>query len=80
MIAAAATIFEGRAVPSWQRDGLASEGCAALIESAWERGAETVIAHTLADLTPSLRVLEKLGFSSAESAEPGALGFALRRS
>jgi RimJ/RimL family protein N-acetyltransferase len=67
-------------VPSWQRRGLATEASRALIESAWGRGAEVVLAHTLPHLTPSIRVLEKLGFAAAESSEDGVLAFALRRS
>lgn len=33
-------------VPSWQRRGLATEACRVLIESAWERDAEVIVAHT----------------------------------
>jgi RimJ/RimL family protein N-acetyltransferase len=50
-------------VPSWQRRGVATEASRALIEAAWSRGAEVVVAHTLPDLKPSIRVLEKLGFA-----------------
>jgi ribosomal-protein-alanine N-acetyltransferase len=66
-------------VPSWQRQGLATEACRALIESAWQRGAETVIAHTLSDLEPSLGVLRTLGFVPCESREPDAVAFELRQ-
>jgi RimJ/RimL family protein N-acetyltransferase len=66
-------------VPSWQRRGLATEACRALIESAWRRGAGTVVAHTLEGLEPSIGVLRKLGFAPADSLEPGVLAFALRR-
>jgi RimJ/RimL family protein N-acetyltransferase len=66
-------------VPSWQRQGLATEASHALIEAAWDRGAEVVVAHTLPELKPSIRVLEKLGFAASESSEPGELAFALRR-
>jgi RimJ/RimL family protein N-acetyltransferase len=66
-------------VPSWQRRGLATEASRALIEAAWRRGAEVVVAHTLPHLTPSIRVLEKLGFAASESPEPGVLAFTLRR-
>ena len=67
-------------VPSWQRHGLATEASHALIEAAWERGAEVVVVHTLPDLKPSIRVLQKLGFAASQSSEPGVLAFALRRS
>ena len=66
-------------VPSWQRLGLATEGCRALIEAAWERGAEVVVAHTLEHLEPSIGVLRKLGFQRAESSEPDVLEFRLCR-
>ena len=66
-------------VPSWQRRGLATEASRALIEEAWGRGAEVVVAHTLPDLKPSIRVLEKLGFVASESSEPDVLAFVLRR-
>lgn len=66
-------------VPSCQRRGLATEASRALIEAAWGRGAEVVVAHTLPDLKPSISVLEKLGFAASESSEPDILTFALRR-
>ena len=66
-------------VPSWQRRGLATEGCRALIEAAWERGAEVVVAHTFEHLVPSIAVLRKLGFERAGSSEPDVLEFRLRR-
>ena len=66
-------------VPSWQRRGLATEASRALIEAAWSRGAKVVVAHTLPDLKPSIRVLQKLGFAASESSEPDVLAFALRR-
>ena len=66
-------------VRSWQRHGFATEASRALIEAAWRRGAELVVAHTLPRLEPSIRVLEKLGFEPAESTEPGVLAFELRR-
>ncbi|MBV9416513.1 MAG: GNAT family N-acetyltransferase [Solirubrobacterales bacterium] len=66
-------------VPSWQRQGLATEACLALIESAWRRGATAVVAHTLDGLEPSIGVLRKLGFVASASSEPGALAFTLRR-
>ena len=66
-------------VPSWQQRGLATEACQALIESAWERGAMVIVAHTFSHLQPSIRVLHKLGFAPSEPSEPGVLAFTLRR-
>jgi RimJ/RimL family protein N-acetyltransferase len=66
-------------VPSWQRQGLATEASQALIDAAWAQGAEVIVAHTLPELKPSIRVLEKLGFAASESSEPDVLAFALRR-
>jgi RimJ/RimL family protein N-acetyltransferase len=66
-------------VPSWRRRGLATEACEALVEAAWRRGAEAVVAHTLPELAPSRRVLEKVGFAPSEATEPGVLAFTLRR-
>ena len=66
-------------VPSWRRRGLATEASRALIEAAWGCGAEAVVAHTLPHLTPSIRVLQELGFAASESSEPDVLAFVLRR-
>jgi RimJ/RimL family protein N-acetyltransferase len=66
-------------VPSWRRQGLATEACLALIESAWRRGATEVVAHTLAGLEPSIGVLRKLGFVASVSSDPDVLAFTQRR-
>jgi [ribosomal protein S5]-alanine N-acetyltransferase len=66
-------------VPSWQRRGLATEACRALIESAWERGASVVVAHTVEHLEPSIGVLRKLGFERSESDAADVLEFRLGR-
>ena len=66
-------------VPSWRRRGLATEACEALVEAAWQRGADVVLAHTLPHLEPSIGLLRKLGFAPSERPEPGVLAFALRR-
>jgi RimJ/RimL family protein N-acetyltransferase len=66
-------------VPTWQRRGLATAAARALIESAWARGVEMIVARTLPQLEPSIRVLHKLGFAPSESGEPGVLAFVLRR-
>ena len=58
---------------------LATEACRALVEAAWRRGADAVVAHTLPHLEPSRRVLEKLGFKTSEPPEPGVLAYMLRR-
>ena len=64
-------------VPSWQRRGIATEAVSGLVAAARKRGADTVIAHTLPGLVPSIGVLEKLGFVPAESPAPGVIGFRL---
>lgn len=69
-------------LPSCQRRGLATEASRGLIESAWERGAEVIVAHTFGHLEPSIGVLRKLGFAPSEPSdlsEPGLLAFTLRR-
>ena len=66
-------------VPSWQRQGLATEACLELIETAWRRGATEVVAHTLDGLEPSIGVLRKLGFVASVSSEPDVLAYSLRR-
>jgi RimJ/RimL family protein N-acetyltransferase len=50
-------------VPSEQRQGYATEAVAALIDRAREiPGVRRIIGETLPHLTPSIRVMEKLGF------------------
>lgn len=66
-------------VASWRRRGIATEATGALVETACQRGAEVVVAHTLPHLEASIGVLRKLGFEPAESPDPGVLAFALRR-
>ena len=66
-------------VPSYQRRGIASEATQGIIDAAWERGAQRVVAHTLPVLPPSIAVLVKLGFRPAEPREPGVLAFTLER-
>jgi RimJ/RimL family protein N-acetyltransferase len=62
-------------VPSWRRRGIATEATRGLLDAARARGATTAIAHTLPHLTPSIGVLEGLGFTPAEPPEPGVLAF-----
>ena len=65
----------------FQRRGLATEATAALVRWAFSHPrVELVIAHTLAELTPSIRVLEKLGFSERGTPlEEGAIRFEVTR-
>jgi RimJ/RimL family protein N-acetyltransferase len=66
-------------VEAHQRNGYAPEAVRGLI--AWARAnanVTRVIAHTFPDLKPSIRVLEKCGFSFAgEGAEAGTIKFEL---
>ena len=66
-------------VPSWQRQGIATQASRALVEAAWQRGATVIRAETLPHLEASIGVLRKLGFAPSEPREPGVLAFALRR-
>lgn len=69
-------------IPEYQRLGLASEAVGALLGWAFAHAVITrVTAHTLPDLTPSIRVLEKLGFSGpVPGEESGTIRFELPRS
>jgi ribosomal-protein-alanine N-acetyltransferase len=50
--------------PAWERRGLATMAARALVEEAFaSEEVSAVIAHTLAQPGPSVRVLEKAGFS-----------------
>jgi ribosomal-protein-alanine N-acetyltransferase len=62
-----------------QKQGYATEAARALIERAFSRAdVDTVTAQTLPDLTPSLRVLERLGFRFVGAgSEDGAVRYAL---
>jgi [ribosomal protein S5]-alanine N-acetyltransferase len=66
-------------VESQHRRGLAPEACEALI--AWasrDARVHRVIAHTLPELRPSIRVLEKLGFALVgPGEEPGSILYEL---
>jgi ribosomal-protein-alanine N-acetyltransferase len=63
-----------------QRNGYATEVVRALVAWAFSHPEiERVVAHTLPDLIPSIRVLEKNGFIAAEPLEPEAIMFELRR-
>jgi RimJ/RimL family protein N-acetyltransferase len=63
-----------------QGNGYASEVVSALVEWAFTHPeVERVVAHTLPELTASVRVLEKNGFTPAEPLEPDAIMFELKR-
>jgi RimJ/RimL family protein N-acetyltransferase len=46
----------------WRGQGLAKEAIGALVENAWRRGAQTIVAHTDPQNTASLGVLRACGF------------------
>ena len=51
-------------MPAFHRQGFATEACEALLDWAFSHGEVTkVIGHTLEGLTPSIGVMEKLGFT-----------------
>ena len=51
-------------MPAFHRQGFATEACEALLEWAFSHDqVTTVIGHTLESLTPSIGVMEKLGFA-----------------
>ncbi|MFN7960762.1 MAG: GNAT family N-acetyltransferase [Thermoanaerobaculia bacterium] len=68
-------------VPAAQGRGLATEAVAALVDWAFGHNeVRVVLAHTLPDNRPSLRVLEKLGFrSDGPGIESGTVRFLLER-
>jgi RimJ/RimL family protein N-acetyltransferase len=68
-------------LPAYQRRGFANEGVGALIEWALAHDEVTrVIAHTLPDLTPSIGVLTKLGFTfTGPGSEEGTIRYDLPR-
>lgn len=66
-------------VESLHRQGLAPEACEALIVwASRDSRVKRVLAHTLPELRPSIRVLEKLGFKRVgPGEEPGSILFEL---
>lgn len=68
-------------VPTLQGHGYATEATGALVDRAFEDPAVTrVVATTLPHLTPSIRVVEKLGFARSDVApEPGVIAFVRSR-
>jgi [ribosomal protein S5]-alanine N-acetyltransferase len=64
-----------------QRHGYASEAVRALVQRAFTHaGARSVIAHTLPELTPSIGVLQKCGFTcEGPGEEAGTIRFRLSR-
>jgi RimJ/RimL family protein N-acetyltransferase len=69
-------------LPEWQAQGFATEITQALVAHAFAHpGVSMARAHTHADNHPSIRVLERCGFTLAgEGSEPGSLRFELPRS
>ncbi|MEO7963945.1 MAG: GNAT family N-acetyltransferase, partial [Gemmatimonadaceae bacterium] len=69
-------------LPSHRRKGFATEASRALIDRAFDvPSVRRVIAETLPDLTPSIGVMEKLGFQFVgEGSEPGVIRYELLRS
>jgi RimJ/RimL family protein N-acetyltransferase len=67
-------------MPEHQRLGFASEAVGALLRWAFSHAEVTrVIAHTLPDLAPSIRVLGKVGFQGpSPGAERGTIRFELK--
>ena len=68
-------------VPSMQGRGYATEATRGLVDRAFaDRRVERIVAHTLPDRTPSIRVVEKVGFERSEATpEPGVIQFMLTR-
>lgn len=68
-------------IEQFQRQGYATEAVNALLKWAFShQEVRRVIAHTLPDLTPSQKVLEKCGFVFVgEGMEEGAILFELKR-
>ena len=64
-------------VPSYQRNGYATEATRALMALAYRHGARTVIAETYPELIASRRVMEKCGMVPVgEGSEPGVIRYA----
>ena len=68
-------------VPSMQGRGYATEATRGLIDRAFmDPRVERIVATTLPDRVPSIRVVEKLGFKRSDSSpEPGVIRFVLAR-
>jgi ribosomal-protein-alanine N-acetyltransferase len=68
-------------VEGHQRRGYATEAVGRLIQWAFDHEAvQRVVAHTMPELTPSIRVLEKLGFTCVGCGdEEGTIRFELSR-
>lgn len=68
-------------VPSQQRRGYATEAVSRLIERAWEfPEVKQILGETLPHLTPSIRVMEKLGFNFiGTGSEEGVIRYVLMR-
>jgi len=65
---------------NWQRNGYATEGVKALIQSLFEQGVKSVFAHTSSHMQESIRVMEKCGLTyEAPGEEEGTVRYRLRR-
>ncbi len=64
-------------IPTYQRRGLATEAVEGMLQRAFASPeVRRVIAETLPELAPSIRVLEKSGFSLiGEGSEPGVVRY-----
>ncbi|HEX9998104.1 MAG TPA: GNAT family N-acetyltransferase [Abditibacterium sp.] len=60
----------------FQNQGYASEAVSGMVDWAFAQNVESVSAETLPELSASIRVLEKNGFTfQGEGSEPGVIGF-----
>ena len=66
-------------VPSWRRRGIGTEACRALIESAWERGADVIVVHTVDPQRAADRSAPEAWVRAVRPPEPGVLAFTRRR-
>jgi RimJ/RimL family protein N-acetyltransferase len=63
----------------WRGQGLAKEAIGALVENAWQRGAQTVVAHTDPQNSASIGVLLACGFQQLADDSSPMLLFSISR-
>jgi RimJ/RimL family protein N-acetyltransferase len=63
----------------WRGQGLAKEVADALVENAWRRGAQTIVAHTDPDNSASIGVLRACGFQQLPDDSSSMLLFSISR-